>query len=274
MSIALSQLLPIQDLIVDLPTRLRLLVYRLMVYRYNVVMIPLEHEQRLQQLMEVFLEENSHINLSALRTPEACWIGNILDSLALLEVLPALLAGHSSGSDGRTPILTLADIGTGGGFPLLPLAISLPDVKLIGIDSVGKKLLAVERIARNMQIPNITLIAGRVEELGHKPAYREQYDIVTARAVASIATLLEYCAPFVKPNGYIVLWKSLDITDELNQAEYARRTLGLSPQTSHVYQLPGDFGSRQLLIYPKKGRLPKMYPRAVGIAKKTPLSSF
>jgi 16S rRNA (guanine527-N7)-methyltransferase len=232
-------------------------------------MIPTDTEALLRQLLMVFLKKNEDINLSALRTEEACWTGNVLDSLALLDILPTLLAGHSppEADDGWT----LADIGTGGGFPLLPLAIAMPHATLTGFDSVGKKMKAVQEIAHDVGINTISLVTERVEELGHEVQYREQFDIACARAVAPIATLLEYCAPFVKPNGYIILWKSLQIDDELAAAESARQALALSQPTSHVYELPGDFGSRQLLIYPKKGRLPKTYPRAVGIPKKTPL---
>ncbi len=214
--------------------------------------------EQLKQLMTAFLEENSKLNLSALRTPEMCWPGNILDSLPILDVLPA------------SP-LKIIDIGTGGGFPLLPMAVCRPEWICTGLDSIEKKINALDRIIRAIDINNCDLICGRTEELGHEKRYREQFDAVTARAVAPINILLEYCSPFCKPGGKVILWKSLKIDDELNDSLLARAELSCHLSAQHEYTLPGTWGTRQLLIFDKTSALSSKYPREVGVPKKEPL---
>lgn len=212
--------------------------------------------------MHVFLEENQKINLSAFRTEESCWTGNILDSLAFLEILPLLTTDHVP--------LTILDVGTGGGFPLLPLAICLPEGDFTGIDSVQKKIDAVRRISAFLKLMNVRLFCGRAEELGRDPMHREQYDLVLSRAVAALPTLLEYTSPFAKNGGYIVLWKSMDIEKELQESLLARAEFSCHLTKQHTYELPGGFGTRQLLVFQKTFALSKKYPREVGMPKKHP----
>lgn len=210
--------------------------------------------------MRIFLAENANINLSALRTEEACWIGNIQDSLAFLELSQELI-----------PNSKVLDIGTGGGFPALPLAIVYPQVRFTGLDSIRKKTEAILRIAKAADIKNIEVIADRAEVLGHKKKHRECYDMVTARAVAPLSILLEYCTPFVKVGGKIILWKSMHIDAELEESAAAQKALSCELTAKHSYTLPGDFGTRQLLIFTKTEKLNLNYPREVGMAKREPL---
>lgn len=217
-------------------------------------------ESRLQDLLRVFLEENGKLNLSALRTEETCWIGNILDSLAFLDAGIDLPAGSA-----------LLDLGTGGGFPLLPLAIARPDIHCTGLDAVGKKIRAVERIAAALTLKNARTVGGRSEERARETAHRERYDVVTSRAVAPLSILLEYASPFARTGGLIVLWKSLHIEEELAASTNAQRILRCPLERAHRYALPGDWGERQLLLFRKTGATPKEYPRTVGMAKKMPL---
>ena len=222
-----------------------------------------ELDEKLRLLLRVFLAENANINLSALRTEEACWVGNILDSLGLMEIPEQKKLKPESAS--------FIDIGTGGGFPLLPLALAYPESHFTGLDSIKKKIDALGRIAKAANIPNITLVADRAEALGQSKKYREQYDIVTSRAVAPLNTLLEYCSAFAKVGGAIVLWKSVHIDDELKASEKAQQRLRCPLEKTFTYTLPLDFGSRQLLIFRKNGPLDKKYPREVGMAKKEPI---
>lgn len=213
--------------------------------------------------MRVFLRENEKINLSALRTEEACWIGNIEDSLAFLDLpLCSQLTAHSS---------KLLDLGTGGGFPLLPLAIAMPDASFTGLDTIKKKVNAVGRIAVEIGLTNVSMISERAEVLGRDPLHREKYDVVLARAVAPLNMLLEYCSPFARPGGLIVLWKSVHIEEELMQSERAQEMLSCALIDVHRYELPGDFGPRQLLVFKKTGMLSNDFPRKVGQPKKEPL---
>ncbi len=228
-------------------------------------------EQRLHELVKFFLSENAKTNLSAFRTQESCWIGNILDSLAVLQLPSPLLSAAKDGGGVGGGGVKILDIGTGGGFPLLPLAVSLPDAHLTGMDSTQKKIDAVQRIADALGLKNVDLLCGRAETLGHHPRYREQFDIVTARAVAEVNVLLEYASPFVKPQGKIILWKSMNIDRELHDSATSQKELRCKLVTQHVYELPGDFGKRQLLIFEKTGKISGNYPRAVGVAKKKPV---
>jgi 16S rRNA (guanine527-N7)-methyltransferase len=216
-------------------------------------------EARLRTLTTAFLAENAKLNLSALRTPEACWVGNVLDSLPALD-LPEL-------TDART----LLDLGTGGGFPLLPLACARPDLSCTGLDATGKKIDAIGRIAQATGLSNVHLLTGRAEDLGHDRTCRERFDCVTARAVAPLPTLLEYAAPFVRTGGILVLWKSLHIDAELQASLGGRSTLSTHLLRSHRYTLPGDWGERQLLIFGKTATLKALYPRGNGLPRSKPL---
>ncbi len=215
----------------------------------------------MEQLVSVFLAENEKLNLSALRTPEACYNGNILDSLPILD-LPEFQGAK-----------TVLDVGTGGGFPLLPIALIRPDIQVTGLDATQKKIDAIGRIGTSLGLPNLHLLCGRAEDLGHDPTHRERYDCVTARAVAQLPTLLELTAPFARPGGIIVLWKSLHIDEELNASLFARSTLSTHLLYSHRYTLPGDWGERQLLVFAKSAKLKPIFPRENGLPKNVPLLS-
>jgi 16S rRNA (guanine527-N7)-methyltransferase len=232
-----------------------------------------EQQKRLQKLNEVFLEENSKLNLSAFRTSEACWIGNVMDSLSFLHLhqfqIPTVVAKAMPVKNSKFQIL---DIGTGGGFPLLPLAICLPETKLIGLDSTQKKIDAIQRIVHLLDVKNVQLLCRRTEELGRDPVHREQYQVVTARALAPLNVLLEYASPFVKPGGCIVAWKSMNIQKELDDSLLARSECSCQLVDTFAYDLDKDFGKRQLLIFEKRAPLSEKYPRAVGIPKKHPIS--
>lgn len=218
-------------------------------------------QEKLETLMARFLAENGKLNLSALRTPEACWAGNILDSLPILD-LPEF-----------KEVQTLLDVGTGGGFPLLPIAVARPNVKVTGLDATQKKIDAIGRIGVDLELHNLTLLSGRAEDLARDQRHREQYDCVTARAVAPLVTLLEITAPFVRPGGILVLWKSLHIDEELEQSLYARTALSTHLVKTERYTLPGDWGERQLLVFAKSATIHKRFPRENGLPKNKPLLS-
>ncbi len=238
---------------------------------YDVPMLPPGLEPQLRRLVAAFLEENTKVNLSAFRTEEQCWKGNVLDSLAVLE-LPIFEATRSAPlPSGEGWGVRVLDLGTGGGFPLLPLAIALPHAQLTGIDSVRKKTDAVARIAASLRLTNVRTLTGRAEALGRDPAYREQFDIVTSRAVASLSVLLEYAAPFVRPQGHIVLWKSVAIEREVQDSLLARAELSAHLVHRHMYDLGEGWGKRQLLVFQKTAPLSEKYPREVGMPSKRPL---
>ena len=222
--------------------------------------LPADLKHRLTSLRDAVLDENTRINLTALRDPEKCWIGNVLDSLPMLEILERL--------GNPTAIL---DVGTGGGFPLLPLAVAMPDARFTGLDSTGKKIEAIRRIAAKEGLSNVSLVTARAEDAARDPAHREKYDVVTARAVADLAPLLEFTSPFVRVGGFMVLWKSMHAQEEISLSAKAQHQLCAPFAFAHPYALPGDFGERQLLVFRKGAATPKMYPRPTGVPGKLPL---
>ena len=225
--------------------------------------LPEDIKSSLQRLAEAFLKANGILNLSAHRTIERTWKGNVMDSLAACAFLQEFSIVHFP--------FSMLDLGTGGGFPLLPLAIVYPKHQCTGLDSVGKKVEAVRRIAKEMNLSNVTLLAGRTEDLGHDQMHREHYDVVSARAVGQVPMLLEYCAPFTKVGNHILLWKSMDIEDDISSASRAEAELFVKRIDAITYDLGDTWGKRQILVYEKTQSTPKEYPRPVGTAKKHPL---
>ena len=219
-----------------------------------------DQQNRLRELQTFFLEENAKLNLSAIREPDAVWIGNISDSVVALDL------DIFQRSD-----LKILDIGTGGGFPLLPLAICKPGCHFTGLDSTQKKLDAITRMTNALDLTNVRMLAGRCEEKGRDSQHRDQYDIVTARAVAPLNILLELGGPFVKPGGHLIAWKSMKMDTELEESLLARANLSCHLVDTHEYELPDDWGKRQLLIFEKTSSTDQKYPRETGIPKKNPL---
>jgi 16S rRNA (guanine527-N7)-methyltransferase len=220
-------------------------------------------EQKLRALVLAFLLENAKLNLSAFRSPEHCWIGNVLDSLSLLDACKKIRGLHIP--------TRLLDIGTGGGFPLLPLALSWPDCHCVGIDATAKKIDAVGRIVQEMDSKNVELLCGRSEELAHQKELRGSFDLVVSRAVAPLSVILEYSVPFLKVGGHCVFWKSSKIADELASSASAQRLLHTSFVGTYEYELPEDWGKRLLVVYKKNAGTPAEYPRENGIPKAKPL---
>jgi 16S rRNA (guanine527-N7)-methyltransferase len=227
----------------------------------NTVTLPPEYTNVLQQLCSTFLQKNTELNLSALRTPQLCMVGNIIDSLGGLDPLKKYTQPGDS----------IIDIGTGGGFPFLPLAVTLPDRTFIGLDSIQKKITAIEEIAYKEGLKNVQFICSRCEDAGQDKRYREQFSAVTSRAVAPLNTLLEYMVPLVKDGGYILCWKSTHIAQENQDSLTARTKLHCHLIETVRYTLPDDFGERTILVFQRMGKLSRQYPRAIGIPKKTPL---
>ena len=237
-----------------------------------------DQKRQLRVLMDAFLEENAKINLSAYRTEDSCWVGNILDSILCFDTLLALRLRSAplrmtsfSIELGQHDIIKIIDVGTGGGFPLLPLAILFPDTEFTGLDATRKKVDAVQRIVEKLQIPNVKLILGRAEELGHDDLLREKFDVVLSRALAPLATLLELMSPFSRIGGRLLCWKSMSIEEELAASSRSAKQMQCDLIEQEKYDLPGDWGSRQILIYEKIAALPWEFPRDVGVPKKDPL---
>src|SRR3989338_1377359 len=190
-----------------------------------------------------FLDElekvNKKLNLVSYKTREELEIKHLQDSLSLLEVFD-LEAGQR-----------VLDIGAGGGFPGVALAIMAPEAEFTLMDSTDKKMKAVEKILKKVGIPNVTTVTGRFETLAYDPAYRESFGMVVARGVAPLPTLLEYAAGFVCVNGLFVAYKSSSYEEELDASQHALNILGMELDGAIDYELHNEMGSRTLLVFLK-----------------------
>lgn len=218
--------------------------------------------QQAAQLFQ-FLDElerwNKRLNLISYRDRDELDVKHVQDSLALLEVFE-LEKGQR-----------VLDLGAGGGFPGIPLAILSPETEFVLMDSVGKKMAAVQAMVEAVGLKNIQTVAGRFEELAHADEYREAFGMVVARAVAPLPSLLEYAAGFVCVHGVFVAYKSAQYAEELNGSLKAQNCLGLTFEGAIDYELAGGAGSRSLLVFRKTKALANAYPRKVGTPKKNPL---
>ncbi len=209
--------------------------------------------------LDLLEAQNKTLNLISYKTREELEVKHWDDSLALLEILEL------------EPGQKVMDLGTGGGFPGIPLALECPGAEFFLVDSVGKKVKAVQEMAKAMKLDNVTILNTRFEELGRDLKYRECFGLVTARAVAALPTLLEYAAPFVCVHGMFVAYKSRDYLEELEASKKAQSALGLEFDGAVDYELAGGMGSRSLLIFRKMRGLTEAYPRKVGVPGKRPI---
>lgn len=223
--------------------------------------LTLSQNQQVQFLVyeELLLDWNSKINLTAVRDPEGIRIKHFLDSLTCV---PAL--GDMNGK-------SLIDIGTGAGFPGIPLRIFYPEMKLTLVDSVGKKADFCRLVCDTLHLKNVTVLKDRSEELGADKNTREKYDAATARAVAVLPVLCEYLLPLVKVGGMMLAQKGESALDEVKTAAAAIQKLGGGEPELTEVTLPGVEGSRYLVKIPKIKVTPAGYPRRTGLPLKKPI---
>lgn len=222
-------------------------------------------EQQLAQFQcyrAELLEWNTRFNLTAITDPEEVLTRHFLDSLSLLLALDRPRV---------RPTLSLLDIGTGAGFPGLPLKIVRADWQITLVDATGKKVQFLQHVIETLGLEGIEAVQGRAEELAHKPAYRGAFDVVTARAVASFSTLLEYSAPFSKVRGLIVLPKKGLLDEELAQGKRAAQQLGTVLKADLPVTLPELADGRRLFIWEQRMLCPSQFPRNGGTMSKKPL---
>lgn len=205
-------------------------------------------------LTSLLLAWNEKINLTAITDPVEIERKHYADSLIGVNEIPQGAA--------------LLDVGCGGGFPSLPLAIARPDIRVTSLDSTAKKLRFVEAAATALSLP-VTTLPGRAEELGRDPRHRERFDAVTARAVARLPILCEWCLPFVKIGGIFLALKGAAAEEELREAQNAVTVLGGRLEKTVTRSLDGD--TRTLICIRKIAPTPEKYPRPGGQIVKKPL---
>ena len=205
------------------------------------------------------LEWNQKFNLTAIRDVESIRTKHFLDSLS------CVLAWKS------TPPIHLIDVGTGAGFPGIPLKILYPNLKLTLVESVGKKVKFCQHIVQVLGLENVEVVQARAEDLGQDPKYREKYDWAVARAVANLNVLSEYLVPLVKIGGTVLAQKGESGPAEAQSAEHAMKVLGGKLKQLIPVNLPGVVDDRYLILIDKIAATPPKYPRKPGIPTKQPL---
>ena len=211
------------------------------------------------QYREELIIWNQKMNLTSISAPEDIEIKHFVDSLTCLLAM-----------DISRPI-TLIDVGTGAGFPGIPLKIICPAVKLTLVETVGKKAEFCQLMATLLDLKQTTVLSNRIENIGHDPNHREVYDYALARAVAGLPTLVEYLFPLVKVNGHVIAQKGKNYKDELDNAQNAIEILGGEIETTINFQLPFLNEDRNLIVLRKTHPTISKYPRRPGIPSKKPL---
>lgn len=219
-------------------------------------------EQQLSQFgrfYEQLLEWNARVNLTAITAEEEVLVKHFYDSLLALQ----LPEWEDQGK--------IVDVGTGAGFPGIPLKIVRPQLEVHLLDSLNKRVLFLEHIITTLNLENTAAFHQRAEEAGQDPRRRERYDVAVSRAVARLPVLLEYCLPLVRPGGYFIAYKGPEAPRELEESQKALRILQGEATRAAEMTLPQEAGKRMLVVIRKTGHTPAAYPRKAGLPEKKPL---
>lgn len=219
-------------------------------------------EQQSEQLYEYYrllVEWNSFMNLTGITEFSEVVQKHFVDSLSIVKV------------KNMNDVDNLIDVGTGAGFPGLPLKIVFPHLKVTLLDSLNKRIDFLNAVIEKTGLTGIETIHGRAEDFAKPGLKREIYDLCVSRAVANLSTLSEYCLPYVKIGGEFIPYKSGEVADELQDAKSAVFLLGGKVESCENFDLPGSDIHRSLVRIKKVGRCPKKYPRKAGMPSKVPL---
>lgn len=219
-------------------------------------------ERQIEQFRTYFtelVEWNEKMNLTAITDEPSVYLKHFYDSISA-----AFYVDFSKE-------MTVCDVGAGAGFPSIPLKICYPHIELTIVDSLNKRITFLNHLADELQLENVHFVHARAEEFGKNKAYREQFDLVTARAVARLSVLSELCVPLVKKGGQFVAMKGAAGPEELVDAKSALNILGVELVEQFDFELPEEDSERTLYVFNKVKTTPKKYPRKPGTPNKSPL---
>ena len=217
-------------------------------------------EKQLEQFYDYFqflVEKNKVMNLTAITEEDAVITKHFCDSLCLVK-----------GFSDIEKTVSLIDVGTGAGFPGIPLKIAFPHLKVTLLDSLNKRVRFLEEVCERLGLENVTCVHARAEDGGRDEMHREKYDLAVSRAVANLATLSEWCIPFVKPGGYFVSYKSNALPEEMRDGKKAIRILGGQVENIFNTNIPETNNQRSFVFVKKIANTDNKYPRKAGAAKK------
>ena len=219
-------------------------------------------EEQLQQFLtyyEMLVEKNKVMNLTAITEKEEVIDKHFIDSISLNKAMDV------------TKPLKILDLGTGAGFPGIPLKIAYPNLELTLLDSLNKRIKFLDEVIEALSLEGIVTIHGRAEDYAKQASYREQFGICVSRAVANLATLSEYCLPYVKEGGCFISYKSGSVEEELEQSKKAIFELGGKVKEVIAFTLPETDIERTFVVIEKVRKTPKKYPRKAGLPSKEPI---
>ena len=215
--------------------------------------------EQFEKYYELLVEWNKVMNLTGITEFDEVMQKHFVDSVAAAEYVE------------MEKINSLIDVGTGAGFPGIPLKIVYPHLQVTLLDSLNKRIKFLDEVVDNLGLTGIKTVHGRAEDAAKKAEYREQFDLSVSRAVANLASLTEYCLPFVKVGGKFVSYKSVSVDEEITQSKKAVYVLGGEIGKVEKFNLPESDMERALVIVEKKRSTPKKYPRKAGMPTKEPL---
>ncbi|TVY10700.1 16S rRNA (guanine(527)-N(7))-methyltransferase RsmG [Paenibacillus cremeus] len=202
---------------------------------------------------------NERMNLTGITEREQVYIKHFYDSLSLAFFVPI------------DQVVTLADIGSGAGFPSIPLKIAFPQLQVTIIDSLNKRIQFLNHLCSVLGVSGVRCVHGRAEDVAQNSAHRDSYDLVTARAVARLAVLNEFCLPFVKPGGMFAAMKGQEVQAELDESKFSLKELKGDWIQTQRFELPVEESTRHIVIVKKTAPTPRKYPRKAGVPLKSPL---